>query len=363
MKPRKKLASALSIAAVAALALSACGQAPATDTTSGAGNPQASEFLACMVSDEGGFDDRSFNQLAHDGLDKAKSELGIKTLDAQSKSADDYEPNLQTMVQQGCNLIIPVGFNLVDATKTAAAANTGTNFAIVDDDSIQAPNVLGLNYDTAQAAFLAGYAAAAQSKTGTVATFGGMQIPTVTIFMDGFADGVAYFNQQKGANVKVLGWDVAGQTGSFVGDFSSQDKAKQIAEGFLAQGADLILPVGGPLYQGAVEAIRDANSTALILGVDSDLAKADPSSADKVFVSIMKGLDVTVFDSIQKAVNGEFAAGTYTGTLENEGVGLSGFGDQESQLPAGLTDELAKIKAGIIDGSIQVVSPSSPKKG
>lgn len=360
---RKKLLAALSVAAVSALTLAGCGQAPGSpDATGGTGGGEgASDFLACMVSDEGGFDDKSFNELSFTGLQKAESELGIQIKTAESKSEGDYTANLTAMTQAGCNIIIPVGFKLADATAEAAAANPETHFAIVDVDWVTADNVLGLNYDTAQAAFLAGYAAAGQSKSGIVATYGGAQLPTVTIFMDGFHDGIKYYNEQNGANVQLLGWDVDAQTGSFVGDFSNQSKAKSITEGFLAQGADIILPVGGPLYQGGVEAIKDANSEALIIGVDSDLAVADPSVADRVFVSIQKGLDVTVFDAIKAAVDGSFAAGTYTGTLENDGVKLSGFGEFESQLPAGMTEKLDEIKAGIIDGSIEVVSPSSPK--
>ena len=370
MFTRKKLVAALGVAAASMLVLSACGQAPETPTSTGDAGSDAGtstqgagggDFTACMVSDEGGFDDRSFNELSHSGLEQAASELGVATNEAESKTEGDYIANLTAMLDAGCNIIVPVGFKLADATAEVAAANPDTDFAIVDVDWVAGDNVLGLTYDTAQAGFLAGYAAAGYSKTGTVATYGGAQLPSVTIFMDGFADGIKHWNKEKGADVQLLGWDVDAQTGSFVGDFSNQARAKQITEGFLAQGADIILPVGGPLYQGGVEAIRDANSDALIIGVDSDLATADPGVADKVFVSIEKGLDVSVFEAIKAASDGSFAPGLYVGTLENDGVSISGFGEFESQLPAGMADELEQIKQGIIDGSIEVVSPSSPK--
>lgn len=362
---RSSFTRAVAVGAVglAAFALAACGQAPeAPSGSNGSAAPGAEDFTACMISDEGGFDDKSFNELAHKGLERAESELGIKVLEAESKTPDDYAANLQAMVDSGCNIIVPVGFKLADATTESATAHTDTNYAIVDVDSIDLPNVLGLNYDTAQAAFMAGYAAAAYSKTGTVATYGGMAIPTVTIFMDGFAKGVAYHNEKKGTAVKVLGWDPAAGTGEFVQNFTDQVRAQQITEGFLSQGADVILPVGGPLYQGGAEAVRAAGNSAVILGVDSDLAAADPQYADIILVSIMKGLDVTVFDAIKQAVEGSFTPGTFTGTLENDGVGLSGFGGFESQLPAGTTDELEQIKADIIAGTITDISPSSPKQ-
>ncbi|KAB1659546.1 BMP family ABC transporter substrate-binding protein [Pseudoclavibacter chungangensis] len=350
--------AAIAALGVASLALTACGQAPEEPANGGNG---ATDYTACMVSDEGGFDDKSFNELAHNGLTKAAEELGVKTLESESQSADDYEPALTEMINQGCNLIIPVGFKLADATQAAADANANVDFAIVDVDYLQGDNILGLNYDTAQAAFLAGYAAAGYSKSGTVATYGGSAIPSVQIFMDGFAKGVEHYNEAKGTQVKVLGWDPASATGEFVGNFTDNVRANQITQGFLSQGADVILPVGGPLYQGAAEAIKAGGSDAVILGVDSDLAKADEQYADIILVSIMKGLDTTVFDAIKQGVDGTFTAGTYTGTLENEGVGLSGFGAFEDKLPEGMTGELDTLKADIIAGTYPDISQFSPK--
>lgn len=354
--------AAVGAASFALIALAACGQAPDAPDAGDGGSaaPGAEDFLACMVSDEGGFDDKSFNELSHNGLTMAADQLGISTLEAESQTPDDYLPNLTSMVDQGCNIIIPVGFKLAEATQEVADANPNTHFAIVDVDFLAGDNLLQLNYDTAQAAFLGGYAAAGFSKSGTVATYGGDSIPTVTIFMDGFAKGVEYYNQQKGTDVKVLGWDPAAQTGEFVGNFTDQVRAQQITEGFLAQGADVILPVGGPLYQGGAEAVRAAGNSAVIMGVDSDLAVADPQYADIILVSIMKGLDVTVFDAIEQSVNGNFEPGFYTGVLANDGVSLSGFGDFESQLPDGMLDELAEIEQAIINGEITDISPSSP---
>lgn len=344
---------------VAALVLAGCAPAPDAGDAPAEG---ASDFTACMVSDEGGFDDRSFNQLAHTGLTDAEAELGINVLESESASSADYAQNLDTMVSQGCNIIVPVGFKLADATAAAAEANPDIDFAIVDVEGLGIPNVLELNYDTAQAAFLAGYASAAYSKTGTVATYGGAAIPTVTIFMDGFANGVKHYNEVKGKDVKVIGWDVDSQQGSFVDDFTNVSRAKEISTGFLSQGADVILPVGGPLYQGAAEAIREGGQDAVILGVDSDLAVADEQYADIILVSIMKGLDVTVLDAISQSLDGTFEGGTtYTGVLENEGVGLSGFGSFESELPDGTLDEIETLKQEVIDGKFTDLSPSSPK--
>ena len=347
---RRKTLSALSILGVAALALTGCASAPED-----AGDETADlDFLACMVSDEGGFDDKSFNELAYQGLLDAVDELGVKKLESESNSAADYEPNLKGMVDAGCNIIIPVGFNLADATQAIADANPEVSFAIVDVDYLAGDNIKQLNYDTAQAAFLAGYVSAAYSTTKVVATYGGAPIPSVTIFMDGFKAGVEHYNEVKGESVTILPFD-------YVNDFTDQVRAQQITEGFLSQNADVVLPVAGPLYQGAAEAILDSGKDAVILGVDSDLAKADEKYKDIILTSIMKGLDVTVFDAIKQAVDGEFVADIFTGTLENEGVGLAPFYDFESQLPAGILDEVEELRAAVVAGDYPDLSEYSPK--
>jgi basic membrane protein A len=192
----------------AALLLTGCGPAP----EAGSPTATASDYSGCIVSDSGGFDDQSFNQSSYEGLKKAEKDLGIKVQQVESKTNNDFEPNLRAMVSAGCDLTVTVGFLLGDATKKQAEANPDSHFAIIDF-GYEKPiaNVKPIIYDTAQAAFMAGYLAAATSKTGTVATFGGIKIPTVTIFMDGFADGVKYYNEQKGKDVKLLGWDKAKQ--------------------------------------------------------------------------------------------------------------------------------------------------------
>ncbi len=348
------------LAAIGALALLAgCASAPSTSSTTAA----KSNFLPCMVSDAGGFDDHSFNQSSYEGLTSAAKDLGIDYKKAESKNANDYGPNIQSMVDQNCSLIISVGFNLKDATEKAAKANPDINFATVDDNEISLPNVRPIIFDTAQAAFLGGYAAASFSKAGSVGTFGGMQLPTVTIFMDGFADGVKYYNQQKGKNVKVVGWNVDSQTGSFTGGFDANDTAKQTAQGIIDQGVDVLMPVGGPIYQSAAQAIRDSGKSIALMGVDTDVFVSDPSVKDLLLTSVMKGLNSATAAVVKDAAGGKFTNTPYVGTLKNDGVGLAPFHNFESKVDPSLQGELDKIKAGIIDGSIKVTSPSSPKQG
>ena len=188
----KKLYLVLALVMVAALLLPACAPA-ATEA------PAAPAFKVGQVTDLGGIDDKSFNATAYKGVEQAVSELGVEGKYLESQQQSDYAKNIQQFLDENTDLIITVGFLLGVDTATAAKANPDQKFAIVDyaypdcypgaeegkdcGSSTELPNVLGLTFSTDQAAFLAGYAAAASSSTGKVATFGGINIPTVTIFM------------------------------------------------------------------------------------------------------------------------------------------------------------------------------------
>ncbi|MHB1172858.1 MAG: BMP family lipoprotein [Lacisediminihabitans sp.] len=355
---RKAALGGLATIATAVL-LAGCASAPTATTPTA--TPAVANFLPCMVSDSGGFNDRSFNQIGLEGLVGAAKELGVKEKHVQSNADTDYAPNLSNLVAQKCSLIITVGFKLADATKVAAAANPTVNFATIDDSSITAANVQPITFDTAQAAFLGGYAAASYSKTGIVGTFGGIPIPPVTIFMDGFADGVAYFNKVKGKTVKVLGWDVATQNGSFTGGFAAGTAAKAAAQALIDQNADVLLPVGGPIYQSAAQAIRDSGKPIALIGVDADVFNTDKTVQDILLTSIQKGVGTAAAAVVKEAAAGKFSNTPYVGTLKNGGVGLAPFHNFASKVDPKLQSELDAIKADIISGKIVVQSKSSPK--
>ena len=349
-------------AGAAALLLAGCGAPPEAGGTSTA---TASDYTGCIVSDSGGFDDQSFNQSSYEGLKKAQKDLGIKVNEVESKTNNDFEPNLRAMVTAGCNLTITVGFLLGDATKAQATANPDKHFAIIDfgyDKPIS--NVKPIIYDTAQAAFMAGYLAAGTTKTGTVATFGGIKIPTVTIFMDGFADGVKYYNEKKGKDVKLLGWDKDKQDGSFTGDFEKQDKGKQLTQNFLDQGADIVMPVAGPVGKGAGAALKEAKAAGKdvkLIWVDSDGYLTAPEYKDIMLSSVMKQMGDAVENVVKEDKDGKFSNTPYVGTLANNGVQLAPFHDLDPQVPAELKSELDQIKKDIVDGKLTVESAASPK--
>lgn len=352
---RRRSAAVAAVLGVASLALSACGSAP---TESGSGSAAADkDFKACIVSDSGGFDDQSFNQTSYEGLKTAVKDLGIKMSQAESNADSDFEPNLNGMVQAKCNLVYAVGFNLATATQKVAKANPKTEFAILDYDTAKGDNVKNLSYQTDQAAYLAGYVAAAQSKTGKVATFGGQKIPTVTIFMEGFAQGVAKYNKDKGKDVKVLGWDLAKKDGTFTGDFTSQDKGKTLTQNFISQGADIVMPVAGPVGLGAASAVEDAKKSGKdvsVVWVDSDGYKSAPKYKDVMLTSVVKSMDKTVEQITRDASEGKFDNKTYVGTLKNEGVSIAPFHDYDSKVSADTKKDVEDLKQQIIDGKITV---------
>lgn len=348
---------------VSVLVLSGCGAPPAETPSGGGASASATsgtDYLGCIVSDSGGFDDRSFNQSSYEGLKKAETDLGIKINQAESRAETDFGPNVDQMVQSGCNLTVTVGFLLADTTKAAAEANTEANFAIVDDNSIDLPNVKPIIYDTAQAAFLAGYAAAATSETGKVATYGGINIPTVTIFMDGFAQGVKYYNSQKKADVQVLGWNTDKQDGQFVGGFEDQKSGQRTAENLISQGADIVLPVAGPAGIGALQAAKSSGGKVNAIWVDTDGCVSAQAYCGNIVSSVYKGMDVAVADAIKASRSGSFSSEPYVGDLKNSGTGLSPFHDFDGKVPAALKTELDTIKADITSGKITIESKSQP---
>ncbi|NTW12362.1 MAG: BMP family ABC transporter substrate-binding protein, partial [Anaerolineales bacterium] len=283
----------------------------------------------------------------------------------ESQQQADYAKNIQQLLDEETDLIVTVGFLLGVDTASSAKANPEQKFAIVDyaypdcwpgavegkdcGSTTELPNVLGLTFSTDQAGFLAGYAAAASTKTGKVATFGGIQLPTVTIFMKGFEAGVKYYNQENSANVEVLGWSTADDAGSFTGNFESLDDGRSFAEAFVQEGADIIMPVAGPVGLGSAAYCKETGSC-MIVGVDTDWTVSASEYSDVILTSVLKNMNVAVFNAVKAAKEGTFAGGIYVGTLADNGVGIAAV----KGASAALTSKLDELKSGIISGAIQV---------
>lgn len=371
----KSISRALALVGAGILTLAACGTPPETagggggNGSDGGGDGASTDYKACMVSDSGGWDDKSFNESSYDGLLNAEKELGIQKNTAESTTDSDFAPNINNMITEDCNLIITVGFLLAPATGTAAEANPDVDFAIMDSTAqdpdgnpIEVENVKPIEFNTSEAAFLAGYLAAGMTETGKVATYGGVNIPTVTIFMDGFVDGVAHYNETHGTDVEALGWNKDSQEGSIVGTFEDQSKGKAVSDEFYNAGADIIMPVAGPVGAGTLASAKEGEGRKVIW-VDADgyeTNASDPDAQSVILTSVMKQMTTAVEDVIGGAVAGDFDATPYVGTLENGGVGLAPYHDFEGDVPDELDEKIQELRDQIISGDLTVESPSSP---
>ena len=371
----KKFLRLVAVVAVLGLVAAACSEEEPSETAATGGTGETGGALpgegyhGCYASDTGGIDDRSFNQKIHEGMVQAEEELGIEYTFVQSQSEADYAPFLQEFVNQDCDLIVPAGFNFGPTTVESAEANPDQLYAIVDYDifdfsdpdnpvDVTLDNVRELTYQTDQAAFLAGYLAAGMTQTGTVATYGGVFFPTVTIFMNGFSAGVRSYNQDNGTSVEVLGWDPEAQEGTQISTdpavgFDNSAEGRRVTEDFIAEGADIILPVAGPTGLGTVAAAEDAGDVSVIW-VDDDGCVSIPDSCPVFLTSVLKNMNVSVFETMQSVIDGTFSGGLFVGTLENEGVGIAEYHEQDANIPQELKDKIEELKQGVIDGSVSV---------
>lgn len=365
MRHPLKIVTALGAASLLFAGCSKPASSTATDepsATNSSPSASAGSLKACMVLDVGGVDDHSFNQSSWGGLQAAnKANPNIKISYVPSSSQNDYTPNLTAETNKGCDTVIAVGGLMTEAVQKIAKKNPDQQYAQIDSAST-GPNVYGLQYNTAQGGFLGGYLAAGMTKSGTVATYGGLNIPPVTIYMDGFWEGVQYYNKQNKKNVKVLGWDEGNQKGgTFANSFTDANKGKQITAQFQQQGADIVFPVAGGTGVGSAAAAAASGGQLSVIWVDTDGCESVAQYCKYFLTSVTKNLTGSVQEYVEKAATGTFPTGNYIGTLENGGTGLAPFHDWDSKVPSDLKSQLDQVKQDIISGKINIQSPSQPQ--
>jgi basic membrane protein A and related proteins len=334
--PRRGLQA---VAGIGAMGLLAAGLT--VGTPAGAQiTPHASKFLACEVTDIGQLSDLSFNYSAYQGLLLAQKDAGgnakmsISVIQTPKNGGEsDYESEIAKFISKHCNIIVTVGFLMDKATAKAATAHPHQKFAIVDDvPTTTSKMVDGLTYQTNQDAFLGGALSAAESKTRTVATYGGIKIPPVTIYMDGFVAGVRWYDQKFKKHVKVLGWTPqVGRhyndhkydgTGVFTGDFTTQSIGESDTKTFFSEGADIVFPVAGSVGLGSVAAVKTTSGKHYVDWVDVDGCVSQPKQCKYFPMSVTKGIEKSVSVSILSAFHNKFKGGVYVGTLKNGGATL-----------------------------------------
>jgi basic membrane protein A and related proteins len=284
-----------------------------------------------------------------------------------STSTADYATNIAAFVADKCGLIVTVGFLMAAATEHAAKAHPHRRFAIVDCtyrsgclSGKRLKNLDRLAFNVVQDAFLGGYLAAGMSKTHSVATYGALRFGTVTIYMDGFADGVQYYNSKHHTHVKVLGWNEKTQKGAFTGTFVDPSAGARIARRFISQGADVIFPIAGGTGLGTARAVLRADAAGKRVSIewdDVDGCFEEPQYCKVFLTTVAKGIAAEVKATVLAALGGTFPS-EYVGTLANAGVALAPYHDFAGKIPAALKAELRKIKAAIEHGKIAPATKS-----
>jgi basic membrane protein A and related proteins len=310
---------------------------------------QAESVTAGLVSDVGRFNDKSFNQSALEGLNRAKAELGADTRAIESRAAGDYVPNLSSLARQHYDVTIGVGFLLAEAVSSVARKFPDENFAIIDYSVMAAPftdaaknvatpkNVQGLTFATNENSYLIGCMAAMMAKKQggkqVISAVGGLKLPTVDIFIAGYQDGAKACNPGIQALV------------GYSQDFVAQDKCKEIALNQIAQGSQVVFAVAGGCGLGALDAAKEKGKWGV--GVDKDQSDLGPH----ILTSAVKRVDTSVFDTVKAVQEGSFKGGTdAVFNLENDGVAIGKTSDKVTQ---DILDKVDELKQQIIDGQLK----------
>lgn len=312
---------------------------PATETTSTgtSASGDAKPKVVAIVFDEGGRGDKSFNDSAWRGLEKAKSELGVEVLSVESKSAKDYETNLKAMADKGADLVISVGINQETALAAVAPEYPDTKFAIVDGH-VKGDNVRQLLFKEEEGSFLVGYLAGLMTKTNKIGFVGGQELDLIKKFQYGFMAGAKMANP----NIEVL-------PAKYTGDWNDIDKAKTAANILFDGGADIVYHAAGRAGLGVIRAAADKKLWAI--GVDSD---QDGEAEGHVLTSMIKRVDSAVFQTVKDVIDGQYAAGEKYYDLASDGVGVSELRFTKDIIGAENLAKLDEIKKKIVSGDVQV---------
>ena len=307
----------------------------------------------CAVLDTGGENDRSFNEFTLKGARDAAEEFDLEFAHIVSESETDYEKNVNNFVEEGCDMIITVGFLMGDVTAAAARENPDVDFAIVDvsyfpgfgcDEGLSdcyaddLSNVTSLMFQEDEVGYLAGVLAGCMSETGVIGSVSGMEIPPVVKFV------VGYQNGAKTQNSAIETLNV------YIPDFNDPSTGKQAGQSMLDEGADVIFGVGGNTGNGGILAAHEAGKWGI--GVDVDQYFTYPDVASSLLTSAAKNMDVATYLAVQNFDNDELSAGMFTGTLENEGIGLAPYHDQDGNISQECKDAVDAAAEALAAGEL-----------
>jgi len=330
--------------------------------------------------DAGGKNDRSFNQSAWEGAQRAAKDLGVEIYDFEPSDPSQVIQGIRNFAEEGFDLIIAVGFAQQGAVETVAKEFPDLNFALIDS-VVDLPNVASLVFREHEGSFLVGYIAGKLTQTGTVGFVGGMDIPLIHKFEQGYKAGVEYACAEDGINCNVI----INYVGNTPTAWNDPAKAKEIAQAQVSQGADIIYAAAGGSGLGVLDYIKQTKCTSgkkfirdpfrnipgnpckedqrpiFLIGVDANqnyLGDTDnnPKTLNFVLTSMMKRVDVATYDTIKSVVEGTFSGGIHEFGLENNGVGYAIDEYNEALIPQAVITRLEIIKRKIINGEIKVPS-------
>jgi basic membrane protein A and related proteins len=347
---KKRFGLALSLVLAAGTLLGGCGQANEEEKA----GEEKNDFSVAMVTDVGGVDDKSFNQSAWEGLQKFGEENGMKKGKGgydylQSQSDADYATNLNKLVRSDFDLIYGIGFLMTDAITEIAEQKPDNNFAIVDS-VVEKPNVASITFKEHEGSFLVGVVAGLTTKTNKIGFVGGMEIPLIEKFESGFLAGVKAVNPN--ATVEV----------QYAGAFDQADKGKAIASSMYASGIDVIYHAAGATGNGVFSEAKDLktkdpNREIWVIGVDKDQAPegaltVDGKEYNVTLTSMVKRVDVAVYDVAKKAKDGDFPGGQVIEYgLDQDGVGIA---PTQDNIKPEVLKEVDAWKQKIVNGEVKV---------
>jgi basic membrane protein A len=305
-----------------------------------AGTAVAADFTPAIIFDMGGKFDKSFNEAAYHGAEKFKAETGIPYLEFEVTNESQRDQALRRMARRGANVVVAVGFSFATPLEEIAKEYPDTKFVIIDS-VVEAPNVQSVVFKEHEGSFLVGMAAAMASKTGKVGFVGGMDIPLIRNFAKGYEQGVKYVNPDAEVFVNM--------TGTTPAAWNDPAKGAELAQSQFDRGADVVYAAAGGTGLGVLQAAADSGK--LSIGVDSNQNYLHPGS---VLTSMMKRVDVAVYNAFKTAKDGTWQPGVENLGLAENGVGYALDDNNRSLITPEMEKKLEDAKAKIISGELEV---------
>ena len=348
---KKKVIVVLAAVSVVATLFVGCGTKKEVTKTKVA----KSTVTIGLSTDEGGLNDKSFNQSANAGVNKAKGEDGFTYKPIESKQKEDYTPNLEALVEDGSNLTFAIGYQMADAITEVAKNHTDSNFAIIDS-VVNLPNVVSINFKEQEGSFLMGVIAGKMTKTNKIGFIGGKDMELINKFEAGFAAGVKSVNPEAAKGLISTNGTSPGTTVKYADSFDDSAKGYELAKSLYQDGCDVVYHAAGGVGIGlfkAAKELKDSGKPVWAIGVDMDQSLTVPQYADVILSSMIKRVDTATYNESKAQVNNKFKGSTSISLgLKEKGVGIA---DTSSKnVPKAVLDEVKKYENKIIAGEIVV---------